>query len=303
MGRMNLDVSTGLSAGQREYQEDALVTDFAQGVETGFAVLADGMGGHAAGDVASKIVVTEVFSQLKFRTSDAPSFQAHAADILKDAANDANERLTQHVEEFPETRGMGATLVAPVIQENKLWWISIGDSPLFLFRDGELSQLNEDHSMAPQIDMMAKTGMMDPEVARDHPDRNCLTSVIFGEKIAQIDCPEEPVTLRPGDIVILASDGLQFLSDDEIGALLSVRKAGTSGQILELLMSALEKLQDPDQDNISICVIKVNAAEEQKKDPPPPPSKPRLANFAPTRLISAPKKFFLRPAAYVSGGK
>jgi len=123
------DVASGISQGARDYQEDAITADFPVGAEAGFVVLADGMGGHAAGDVASKIVLTEVFSELKFHFADVGAFEARAPEILRSVADLANETLRQHTRSHPETDGMGATLVVPALIENRLWWISVGDSP------------------------------------------------------------------------------------------------------------------------------------------------------------------------------
>ena len=181
------DVASALNPGQREYQEDSLVTDFPQGTEFGFTVLADGMGGHAAGDIASKIIVTEVFSEVKFQSSDLEAFVADCPTILWDAARSANDCVRAHVTEHPEDRGMGSTLIAPVFVRNMLFWISIGDSPLYLIRNGEMEQLNEDHSMAPQIDLMFRSGMLTEAEAKNHPDRNCLTSVLGGDQVAKVD--------------------------------------------------------------------------------------------------------------------
>jgi PPM family protein phosphatase len=190
------DVASGISQGAREYQEDAITADFPVGAEAGFVVLADGMGGHAAGDVASKIVLTEVYSELKFHFANVDSFEARAPEILRDVADSRTKRCATTRAVHPETEGMGATLVVPALVENRLWWLSIGDSPLFLFRNGKLSQLNEDHSMAPQIDLMVQAGLLDAESAANHPDRNCLVSVLMGAKVAKIDCPATPVSLR-----------------------------------------------------------------------------------------------------------
>jgi PPM family protein phosphatase len=206
------DVASAISQGQRPYQEDALVTDFSLGTDIGFAVLADGMGGHAAGDVASKIVVTEVFSELKLQSGDVVAFKTNLPEILRDAALAANDCMKVHIQSNAETAGMGATLLAPVFVGSRLYWISIGDSPLLLFRQGVLRQLNEDHSMAPQIDFMIRTGLLSEDAGRNHPDRSCLTSVLGGEDIPRIDCPAEPFELQEGDILIAASDGIQYLS-------------------------------------------------------------------------------------------
>ena len=193
---ISYDVASVLNRGCRDYQEDAIATDFPIGADFGYAVLSDGMGGHAAGDVASKIVVTEVFSELKFQTSDIDGLVKHMGEVLRSAAVSANECMAAHASTNPQTAGMGATLVAPVFIQNSLYWISIGDSPLYLMRDGRLRQLNEDHSLGPHIDYMVRAGMMPEEIGRNHPDRNALTSVLIGETIERIDCPSRPFTLK-----------------------------------------------------------------------------------------------------------
>ncbi|MEM9576644.1 MAG: protein phosphatase 2C domain-containing protein [Pseudomonadota bacterium] len=250
------EAASALMKGQRDYQEDAIISDFARGSDIGLVVLADGMGGHAAGDVASRIVVTEVFSELVFQRADPDRFEPLVPQCLRTAAMAANTCLRNHVRDFPETRGMGATLVAGVILREKLYWISIGDSPLFLFRDGVLTQLNEDHSMAPQIDFMVKSGLMSAEEGMCHPDRNVLTSVLFGEEIPKIDCPDDPVGLCEDDILIVASDGLQYLSNEQIQAALRRNCHLSSNQIVDSLLQQVTGLEDPDLDNVSLSLVK-----------------------------------------------
>ena len=261
---IRFDVASVLNRGQRDYQEDALATDFPLGAEFGYAVLSDGMGGHAAGDVASKIVVTEVFSELKFQSGDSKQFAENVSDILKSAAAAANECVKAHTSSNPDTLGMGATLVAPVFIRDQLFWISIGDSPLLLYRGGMLQQLNEDHSLGPQIDFMVKSGMMNEDVGRNHPDRNALTSVLIGDSIEKIDCPSEPMALEDGDILIVASDGLQFLPNEQISEILETGAIGGSSEIAERLLEELTTLDHPDQDNVSFSVIKVRFSPEVK---------------------------------------
>ncbi|WP_227268602.1 PP2C family protein-serine/threonine phosphatase [Roseobacter weihaiensis] len=251
------DAVSALSKGQRDYQEDAIITDFARGADVGVVVLADGMGGHAAGDVASKIVVTEVFSELMFQRGETSRFERDVPGTLRAAAMAANACLKGHVQAYPETHGMGATLVAAVVADRHLYWISIGDSPLFLFRAGALIQLNEDHSMAPQIDFMAKSGLLGKEEAEKHPDRNTLTSVLFGEDVPKIDCPDAPVDLQDGDILLVASDGLQFLRNEEIEAALRRNRSSPSADIADDLLQRVMALDDPDLDNVSFSIIKI----------------------------------------------
>lgn len=252
------DVAYALCQGGRDYQEDAIVTDFPFGADSGVVVLADGMGGHAAGDVASKLVVTEVFSELKFQSTHFASQENAIPQFLTAAAANANDIIGQHVAAHPETHGMGATLVSVVVVENRMFWMSIGDSPLYLFRGSALTQLNEDHSLAPQIDFMVQSGLLDPELGRNHPDRNCLTSVILGERVARSDCPQTPFSLDVGDIVIVSSDGLQFLSHAQIEKILARYRRKTAAEIAGYLLEAIEALGDPDQDNCAFCVIKLN---------------------------------------------
>ncbi|MEP4196872.1 MAG: protein phosphatase 2C domain-containing protein [Aliishimia sp.] len=265
------DVASAICQGGRDYQEDAIVTDFPFGTDTGIVVLADGMGGHAAGDVASKMVVTEVFSELKFQSAlftqnekDIPSFMARAA-------SGANSAVRDHVQEHPEVRGMGATLVSIVMVENRLFWMSIGDSPMYHLRSGKMQQLNEDHSMAPQIEFMAAQGLIDPEAAKNHPDRNCLTSVILGERVAKSDCPGTPFELQVGDIVVVSSDGLQYLEDAKIQKILHRYRRRKSAEIAGYLLEAIEKLADPDQDNVSFAVIKLNHNKPMERAIAPKP--------------------------------
>lgn len=252
------DVASVLNRGCRDYQEDAIATDFPLGAEFGYAVLSDGMGGHAAGDVASKIVVTEVFSELKFQTSDIEGLKSNMGRVLKSAAVSANECMAAHASSNPQTAGMGATLVAPVFIRDHLFWISIGDSPLFLMRNGRLRQLNEDHSLGPHIDYMVRSGMMTEDVGRNHPDRNALTSVLIGETIERIDCPDRPFRLRNGDILIVASDGIQFLSNGQITRCVEELAEKGSAAIAEALLEELREMDDPEQDNVCFSVIRVD---------------------------------------------
>lgn len=257
---LELDAASALSVGRRDYQEDAVAVDFPTGTKVGFAVVSDGMGGHAAGDVASKIVVTEVFSELKLRTGDAGALESDLPDILRGAVFSANECIRYHAETYPGTQGMGATLVAPIFVEDRLYWVSVGDSPLYLFRGGVLTRLNADHSMVPQIDYLVRSGLMNAADGLAHPDRHCLTSVLAGAPIPQLDCRSVPVQLQAGDIVLAASDGLLFLEDDRIAGHLQRGAHSASAEIGARILEDIAVLDDPDQDNVSLCIIKVGLA-------------------------------------------
>lgn len=281
------DAASATSRGRRAYQEDALATDFPIGGDLALAVLADGMGGHAAGDVASKIAVTEVFSELKLQSGDLRAFADRAPALLRGAALAANDCIKGYARAHSEARGLGTTLLALVLISERLYWISVGDSPLYLYRDGTLRQLNEDHSMAPQINYLVSAGRLSPEEGANHPDRNALTSVLCGAGIERIDCPEAPFPLCPGDLVIAASDGLQFLPEDEIAARLGQLGSADSAGIARALLDALEERDDPGQDNVTFTVVRVVGSPQADRVAPPGTDEraPRAA-IRPSRVLA-----------------
>ncbi|MCU0907297.1 MAG: protein phosphatase 2C domain-containing protein [Rhodobacteraceae bacterium] len=249
-----------LERGARDHQEDALATGALPDGEAAFAVLADGMGGHSAGDVASRLVVETVTAAITGWMEAPPGpGRADIGAVLRAAAAAANDALRAHASAHPATRGMGATLLVAFVDGSRLWWLSVGDSPLWLWRDGRLHRMNEVHSLAPQIDLMVEAGLMDAETARTHPDRSCLTSVIHGQDIARIDCPERPVDLQAGDVVLAASDGVEFLGRAGIAAVLAEGADAGPDKIAEGIAAALHRLADPDQDNAALAVLSVHA--------------------------------------------
>lgn len=265
--QFRLDCGCAVSQGARDYQEDALVTDFARGTGVGLAVLSDGMGGHAAGDMASKIVATEVFSELTFRAEEMQRDPTGVPAILRGAADTANNCLAEYVADHPAANGMGATLLAVIILDQKLHWISIGDSPLYLYRDSRLQQLNEDHSLGPHIDMLVRQGTLTEEEGRVHPERNALTSAMLGQALDQVDCPTKAFDLKPHDVLLIASDGLQFLPEDDIARILRERPFSRSADIADVLMSQVHRLHDPDLDNVTIAVVQPNFPVDMSQPP------------------------------------
>lgn len=248
---LHYDVASMLSLGARTRQEDAVAVAFPGGSDLGFAVLSDGMGGHASGDLASRAIVTEMFTSLTLRDG-----AASIPNCLFGAVRRANAGVKACVKARPACQGMGGTVLATQIKGDKLHWISVGDSILYLFRDQKLQRLNADHSMAPQLDLLASQGAMSVAEAQTHPQRNCLTSALNGGAIAEVDCPDVPLTLQQDDIVLQASDGLQFLPDPIIEALLMRGCKDTSHDIARDLLEAVATLNDPEQDNTALVVIR-----------------------------------------------
>jgi serine/threonine protein phosphatase PrpC len=237
--------------GGRPYQEDHFgclndLSDTDSRPTQLLIVLADGMGGHRGGAVASSAAVETFLETYRTMTGDASA-------RLEVSLERSNERIRCEVESNHDLVGMGCTLVAAAFLDGGLIWVSVGDSPLMRLRNGELMQLNADHSMAPLIAMRVDAGEMTEEEAARHPQRNALRSALIGEPIPHTDVRETPVRLKSGDKFVLASDGLQTLSNREIGAIL-----GEDADALDLarrLLRAVEAKQRRGQDNTTVIVV------------------------------------------------
>lgn len=241
--------------GKRDYQQDeTFVGQSKSGAVIG--VLADGMGGHVSGDVASALVKESILDCLMpaLDTKLEPE-QIHQA--LSDCVEKATKKIAKHIKKKPKDAGMGTTLIITVVQDQKLFWLSIGDSPLYLWRAKKCFQINEDHSMGPALDQMAVNGMMTKAEALAHPDRNVLTSALNGSKPDLIDAGNDPVALMAGDIVVLSSDGLQIIPDKKINKVLSLTREEEPVYIATSLLNSAMNLDDPDQDNLAVVVAKV----------------------------------------------
>lgn len=250
------------SIGARSRQEDAVVAHFPCGDEFGFGILSDGMGGHEDGDLAARILAGEMFGELFISAARQGLMQDNAGTLLTAALGSANRKLRDHIEAGHISKDTGGTMLSVMVFRDQLRWISVGDSPLYLWRDGALRRLNEDHSMAPQIDMMVARGAIGVAEAETHPDRSCLTSAMTGRPIPRIDCPPEPFRLAAGDILILASDGIETLPSYEIAEVAEAHRHRTSATLAQALLAAVEARALPDQDNTSLAVIRMTGRSE-----------------------------------------
>ena len=236
--------------GGREYQEDdyGLIEPGdpdADGSEV--LLIADGMGGHVSGDTASRTVV-KTFVETYHRT-DGP-----VPDRLRACLNAANDVLAETIKENPKLEGMGTTVVAAVVSQHGLDWISVGDSPLWLFRDGKLRRLNADHSMAPVLANLVAVGRMTEEEAATDPKRHALRSAVMSDEIHMIDVSSQPVAIRKGDRLLLASDGLMTLEDEEIAHILQNMQDATLSEAADALIQAVEEAGHPNQDNTTVLL-------------------------------------------------
>jgi protein phosphatase len=256
----DFDHAVRATRGAREYQEDtAALWQADAGPATGtpanggapalVAVLADGMGGHAGGALASRIVCEKFLSG--FASREGPS-----TERLVDALQTANAAVAEKVSENPMLSGMGSTLVGAVFGGDGVEWVSVGDSPLLLWRRGEIALLNEDHSLAPELDRMAAAGRITADEARRDPRRHMLRSAVTGDDLDLVDISRRPLALEPGDYIILASDGVQTLDVTEIERVVTAYAEDGAEAVASALVRAVEALRDPHQDNTTIVAVR-----------------------------------------------
>lgn len=218
------------------------------------AVVADGMGGHAGGGNASVIAVTKFIEEYKKRQEKNETIP----EALQRALLKANAAVVAANERAGEESDMGTTLVACVLQANKLYWVSVGDSSLFLFRTGRLQKINEEHSYGNELEMKLKAGQItQAEANTQSKKRNMLTSYLGIERIPKIDCPKVPIEIAPGEKVLLCSDGLvNAMSNAEIEFALQEEKSAQ--EKCEFLTQQALKKQMPHQDNITTVLLEIN---------------------------------------------
>lgn len=237
--------------GRREGQQDAF--GFSNPSDTEFcthagfvAVLADGMGGLEHGELASRAAVKAFLD-----TYQTKAAEESVPEALTRALNAAQDAVRQVVADDG-----GTTLVAAVLREAELYWISVGDSALFLRRAGELTQLNRAHIYAAELDAQVLAGALTREAAQSDPQRESLTSYLGAQRLEQVDRSLRPMTLAVGDGLLLASDGLfKSIAPGNFPA-----RAGDAQEYCEQLVAAALAVDDPDQDNITVLMLE--AAQE-----------------------------------------
>ena len=255
---LKLSAAAAASQGARPYQEDTSAIWPPPGEADGnaplLAVVADGMGGHVSGEVASQVACQAFID----------TFSASDGDVrerLQLALTAANDGIANAIAERPELNGMGCTLVAAYFDERGLWHVSVGDSLLLLLRQQVLHGLNENHSFGAVLDQQAEAGLISPEDAQSNPRRNSLRSALTGERIALVDLPEEPYPIMAGDCVVLASDGLDTLNGHEIADLVVGNTADDAESIASVLLAAVDAHGLPNQDNTTVVALRVEAGE------------------------------------------
>lgn len=234
----------------REHNEDSV----AEAPELGLVVLADGMGGHNAGEVASALAVNVILDSVRagweYRNEMKVGQAAPEVELLRKSVELAHNAIREKADSDPQYQGMGTTVVACLMHDDRAIVAHVGDSRLYRLRSNRLEQVTQDHSLIE--DLIAK-GFYSRDEARQNVRRNILTRALGSGDSIVVDMMNEPVAV--GDIYLLCSDGLtEMVSDDEIG--LTLHKFSDSlEQVADRLITLANK--NGGKDNVSVALIRI----------------------------------------------
>ncbi len=237
---------------RRDHNEDAVASD----IETGLVVLADGMGGYKAGEVASEIAVLTLVAELREGLLELPIGKRDPdtgllgeSIVLRNAVAKANSAIYNVSQSQPQCAGMGTTLVTAVFTDNRVCVGHIGDSRLYRLRGEDFQQITEDHSL---LNEQLKSGLITPEQAKVSNNKNLVTRALGIDPTVDLELHEHEA--QPGDIYLLCSDGLSDLvEDEEIQLTLTALSAN-----LELAAHQLVQMANDNggKDNISVILVR-----------------------------------------------
>ncbi len=203
-------------------------------------IVADGMGGHAAGDYASSFTTRYVVDCVKESGLTSP------IKILRDAIEKANVALIKEAGKKPEYEGMGTTIVAATIADDYIYVANVGDSRLYLVNE-DIVQITRDHSL---VEEMVMAGRIDKEEARVHPDKNIITRAIGAATDLKIDFFD--MHLKEGDRILMCTDGLSNMVEDQDIRMIIDGESDVAGMVYALIKAANE---NGGRDNIGVIVI------------------------------------------------
>ena len=232
---------------KREMNQDYVyVTDKPVGPFPNLLVVADGMGGHKAGDFASKYTVKVVHEELEKTELDKPE------EILKSIVSVANHKLIQAAQSDVKLEGMGTTLVIATVIGNTLYFSNVGDSRLYLIGD-KIKQLSKDHSL---VEEMVRLGGIKAEEAKNHPKRNVLMKALGAAEVCELDIFDVDTDV---DGIMLCSDGLtNMLTVEQIERVLNDEELNIEQKVVKLIRKSNAR---GGTDNITIAYL-VNESED-----------------------------------------
>jgi len=208
------------------------------------AVVADGMGGYEGGQEASQMAVDAILRVYRAFAAGEPQ------QTLIEGLQAAHEEIRQYGLTHPALRGMGTTCTAIAIVNDGLYFVHVGDTRLYLVRDGRIIQVTRDHSY---VGRLVEAGMISREEAETHPQRNILTAAVGTNPELIMDSPGRPEPLRAKDVLLLCSDGLWGVVHD-VELLAAVEKNDVEGAGRELIELARER---GGPDNITVSILRL----------------------------------------------
>jgi PPM family protein phosphatase len=250
-----LEIATCTDPGMvRSHNEDSIAADPGNGL----VVLADGMGGYNAGEVASGMATTVIVTEMRQILSGAKPYQVDAKTkeeiaprIVREQVLKANTSIYQAAQTQPQYAGMGTTLVVCLFYDNRMLVAHLGDSRLYMLRDGKFKQVTRDHSLLQeQID----SGIITAEQAKKAAHKNLVTKALGIDPTVEPEIHEYPT--KPGDIYLLCSDGLcDMVEDEDIGMTLQALGQGN----LKLTAEHLVQMANDNggRDNVSVILVRV----------------------------------------------
>lgn len=228
----------------RDHNEDSVTIVKNKNGEVLMAV-ADGMGGHKAGEVASSIAI----SHLGKRFSDISSVgnKQDAINWLKDSVNEVNALIFKYTNEHPESVGMGTTLVTALLTNEFILIGNIGDSSGFVLKDNKLTKVTQDHTL---VNLLVKSGELTEEEAKHHPKKNVLMKALGANEIVELDIFDVDTSL---DAILLCSDGLtNMLTYEQIEKVLLDEELEIEDKVIKLIRKSNAR---GGLDNISIAYL------------------------------------------------
>ncbi len=246
---MKLYAMTDIGRKREINQDYVYVTDKPIGPFPNLLVVADGMGGHKAGDFASKYTVKVVREELENTPLDRPE------EILKNIVSIANHKLICASQTDVKLEGMGTTLVVATVIGSTLYFANVGDSRLYLIND-KIRQLSKDHSL---VEEMVRLGGIKAEEAKHHPDKNIITRAMGVKEEVEADIFE--YRLKKGDLILMCTDGLSNMVEDE--DMFDIVKSARD--IVEAVLMLVEKANsNGGRDNIGVVMAEPLANEVSK---------------------------------------
>lgn len=241
--RKSIVVGNSQKKGKRKVQEDSFSTfETDNGM---IAIVADGMGGLEYGKVASSTAVKMLIEEYtkEYELYDVQKF-------LINSAYTANNKVV----DMANGRKIGTTLIATIIKDNFLHWISVGDSRIYLHRKGQLIKLNKEHTYENTLNKLYENGEISKKEINKHPQKEFLTSYIGYEDFHEIDYSRSPIQLSRGDKVVLMSDGIyKSISELELKSIMS--KKCNPDTKCELITNRIEEKNILNQDNMTVIMV------------------------------------------------